>query len=109
MLCYYYVLLTLDKTAATVSATPTENNTTKPALEEKPVKKLALNQEESSEDSSDTDSDDSDSDNEGKPAAPIELKGEFIKYLMDEDYEKAKELCQKSKYTSILLYLLNVI
>ncbi|KAK3734813.1 hypothetical protein QZH41_009691, partial [Actinostola sp. cb2023] len=77
----------------------TANNVTPPnpktLLEEKPkANKQLESDQESSEESSESDSDDSDSESE-KTKAPIEMKGEFMKYVMDEDYEKAKELCQK--------------
>ncbi|KAL9967286.1 hypothetical protein ACROYT_G025482 [Oculina patagonica] len=34
-------------------------------------------------------------DHSNKAEASVELKGEFLKAVMDEDYEKAKELCHK--------------
>lgn len=62
--------------------------------------------EEEESESSDSDSSDSDEREtsasaaateakEGAAQAPVELKGKFLKAVMDEDYENAKELCQK--------------
>jgi len=61
--------------------------------------------DEDSSESSDTESSDSDEKSPATSAsaaeeatvaeAPVELKGEFLRAVMDEEYEKAKELCQK--------------
>jgi uncharacterized protein with gpF-like domain len=43
---------------------------------------------------------------ENKVTAPVEMKAEFLKCVMNEEYENAKEICQKSK--RIIIILLNI-
>ncbi|XP_072173611.1 uncharacterized protein [Diadema setosum] len=68
-----------------------------PFLEDRTLTEKAREDEEEEEDDTDSDNDEDEEEEEEEeegPSAPIELMGEFLDAVMDEEYETADKLCK---------------